>query len=464
MSHTRCSWIVAGERFFSFCLQGQPLKLVVWSLRGLASPLAFAMTALQRLYSRLHPLQVAAAEENSEEPEYAEPQISASDSSGESSDVPMRRNVRYRLLRQSKAGLVFWMFGMLTLTLTGFYVAARARRHRHFRDIRAAVFPTSRGVPMQSFQSYVCQANQTSSCTGAPSETCYRDDDVCSVGGLGCNAGGQSLCRFCGFGPFVGIRCPASSGKPSPFLPPAVSPTLPPGGSRERLIIVNGCHKGSMHIASFAGAMSYFEQNIRLRPGEAHGFAIPNRGLAATRFWPKWGCDAAGEDCSIGQSGGPGESCPAHGCAPPIDSKFEATFGCFPEVAARKQCSRNPSDPVHFLDGSDWWDVSQVDGWTLPYKVEVSGHCSSAPSKIDCSHLNLSSCPPSEYLGRSHGAQDLRLHSPADAGEEEPTVVGCFSPCGKLTYRNWGQGFGHAVTSPEARDFPCVCHAFTVET
>ena len=55
---------------------------------------------------------------------------------------------------------------------------------------------------------------------------------------------------------------------------------------------------------------------------------VPKQGLASARFWAKWGCDESGDNCAIGQSGGPGQSCGAHGCAPPIDSRFEATFGC----------------------------------------------------------------------------------------------------------------------------------------
>lgn len=46
-----------------------------------------------------------------------------------------------------------------------------------------------------------------SACTGNSAETCYFDADCLSVGGLGCNAGGQGqACRFCGFGNFV--ACP----------------------------------------------------------------------------------------------------------------------------------------------------------------------------------------------------------------------------------------------------------------
>ena len=34
----------------------------------------------------------------------------------------------------------------------------------------------------------------------------FPEDD--RLGGLGCNAGGMQLCRFCGFGDFANIECP----------------------------------------------------------------------------------------------------------------------------------------------------------------------------------------------------------------------------------------------------------------
>ena len=177
---------------------------------------------------------------------------------------------------------------------------------------------------------------------------------------------------------------------------------------------------------------------------------IPDEGLAATRFWPKWGCDTSGKGCLIGESGGPGESCSEAGCAPPVDSKFEATFGCMPETAAVGGCASNPSAPAQALGPDDWWDVSQVDGWTLPYKVEVVGECDCATKVIDCSRLKLSSCPTSEYLGKAYGNQSLLLTDPGSTA-----TVGCYSPCAKLTYSQWGQGYTNTPESAAAQDYCC---------
>lgn len=98
-----------------------------------------------------------------------------------------------------------------------------------------------------------------------------------------------------------------------------------------------------------------------------------------------------------------------------MDSKFEATFGCVLDPPQR--CAHNPSAPSEPLGPTDWWDVSQVDGWTLPYKVEIDGDCPSAPKTIDCSKLSLDSCPSEEELGKGIGRKSLRLLDQARSSE-----------------------------------------------
>ena len=48
-------------------------------------------------------------------------------------------------------------------------------------------------------------------CTGNIFETCFYDPG-CAAGGLGCNAGGKTLCRFCEFGAYKAIECAPCSG------------------------------------------------------------------------------------------------------------------------------------------------------------------------------------------------------------------------------------------------------------
>lgn len=89
-------------------------------------------------------------------------------------------------------------------------------------------------------------------------------------------------------------------------------------------------------------------QTLKLPSGMVVDYEVPAGQLVeATRFWPKYDCDEKGQNCVFGESGGPDIPCPPQGCAPPIDSKFEATFGA--------------------SDGNDWYNSSHVDGWTLPY-------------------------------------------------------------------------------------------------
>ena len=243
------------------------------------------------------------------------------------------------------------------------------------------------------------------------------------------------------FGLFAMVHAGTSS-------PPPPAPMLT--NKVARLEIINGCERDPLWIANFAFQTPYFPQDLHLRAGESHGFDIPDEGLAATRFWAKWGCDKTGSNCKIGQSGGPGEGCPADGCAPPIDSKFEASFGCLPSVKSER-CAVNPSLPSEHLGSTDWWDVSQVDGWTLPYKVKVVGDCPAAPDTIDCSRLSLTSCPNKEDLGLKGGPSTLRLFDLNNHSE----VTGCYSPCAKLTNSQWGQGHAFTPDAPEARDFCC---------
>mmetsp|Transcript_33275 Transcript_33275/g.70016 ORF Transcript_33275/g.70016 Transcript_33275/m.70016 type:complete len:350 (+) Transcript_33275:257-1306(+) len=214
-----------------------------------------------------------------------------------------------------------------------------------------------------------------------------------------------------------------------------------------RLQIINGCKKDDLWIAGFSVAAPIFDKDVKLTAGESMTVPIPDEGLPSTRFWAKWSCDGEGQNCVIGQSGGPGEGCGPTGCAPPVDSKFEATFGCLTDV---DKCAKNPSAPTEPIGPTDWWDVSQVDGWTLPYKVELVGECD-APSTIDCSSLALSQCPERDNLGGKYSSETLRVHSPDD----KSISVGCYSPCGKLTYSQWGQGYDHTPESEEAQDYCC---------
>merc|ERR1711963_1033875 len=109
-------------------------------------------------------------------------------------------------------------------------------------------------------------------------------------------------------------------------------------------------------------------------------------------------------------------------CAPPIDSKFEATFAS-PEEGRDK----------------DIVDMSLVDGYTFPFKLETSGECIrlAVPfQQMDCSGLSLQACPSAQMIA-GVGAVDLRATNPATK-----KVSGCYSTCTKLTDDKWGAPIG----------------------
>lgn len=161
-------------------------------------------------------------------------------------------------------------------------------------------------------------------------------------------------------------------------------------------------------------------QNVKLNKGASFVYNVPDSGIAATRFWPKTGCNENGLNCKIGDSVAP---CPAGGCQPPIESKFEATF------AAKGGAYQT------------WYNLSQVDGYTLPFKVVPTGDGAGTGNCVtsDCSGLTLDKCPGNEDLGNGviggYANQDLRVR------DSSGNVIGCMAPCKKWNYpAPWGLG------------------------
>jgi hypothetical protein len=245
-----------------------------------------------------------------------------------------------------------------------------------------------------------------------------------------------------------------------------------------RLRIVNGCETDSMWffylVGSGGGSLDGTVPNqVLVAPGNHYDYPIPEIGIAATRFWPGFDCDATGNNCRIGQSGGPsseGFTCPPGvppiSCAPPIDSKFEGTFGCLPSVDPAS-CQNNPSaSPPAPLPSSDSWDTSMVDGFTLPYRVRVLDECSGGPmgGEIDCSTLPMSACPTSVDLSSGgmfpeYASLSLVATNPSDA-----MPGGCFSDCGRMTYSQWGTTPGLLPSDPAAQAYCCPTPPVSPET
>lgn len=83
-------------------------------------------------------------------------------------------------------------------------------------------------------------------------------------------------------------------------------------------------------------------------------FTIPDSGWAG-RFWPKTECDSNGQNCAVGQSVAP---CPSNGCQPPADTKVEFFY-----------------PPVNNA-ATVWYDISLVDGYSLPMEIIPSSQVS----------------------------------------------------------------------------------------
>lgn len=188
---------------------------------------------------------------------------------------------------------------------------------------------------------------------------------------------------------------------------------------------------------------------VEIASGGEYSYDIPEAGQAATRFWPKTGCDASGHNCVMGQSSPPCTDCP-----PPVDSKFEATWGC--TLSDQSQCAFTPQG---FQLVDTYWNMSAVDGYTLPFTAQIFGNTlydSEAPCEpVDCADLSFDRCPTDIDLSQGDGivdptyaSVDLRLF------DYDSTMVGCYSPCKYFNYPTYG-GAGLSETSPQAVLYCC---------
>jgi hypothetical protein len=275
----------------------------------------------------------------------------------------------------------------------------------------------------------------------------------------------------------------ASGGSTGGSGPPGGQP--PPGGSHPRLKIISGCAQPMwvQHEVGNGGGTDSNPNFVELSGvGQSQTFEIPDIGLSGFRVWPGFGCNSAGQNCTVGSSGGPassGFSCPPGiGCAPPIDSLWEGSFGCIPGAGG---CQGNSSAPGTTLGPYDWWDASFVDGYTTPIKVVIggSGYCPTGPQPndggpggppggvFDCSNLRFANCPTNENLSTNGefpalSSENLKLYHPNADGTPSSTQVGCYSPDGKLTFGQWQAiptppftGTYYQPASPQAEYYAC---------
>lgn len=174
-----------------------------------------------------------------------------------------------------------------------------------------------------------------------------------------------------------------------------------PEESKKRFRVTNHC-KETIWIQSAGSPLPFDADLVKIEPGGSYAYSVPQEGVPSTRFLPKTGCDENGNNCLV-QSVPP---CPAEGCSPPIDTKFEASFGCTLEPENATLCSKTGQGlPSTY---QDWWDGSAVDGWTLPFAILVNdGGWSLTPgvkgsssqcNDVLCPRLTEELCPKHEFL------------------------------------------------------------------
>merc|ERR1711953_1423327 len=150
----------------------------------------------------------------------------------------------------------------------------------------------------------------------------------------------------------------------------AIEGAAPQTIGKSKLRIQNKA-KGPIYI-NYQAPKALWPQTIKIAEGDAVDYRVPiDLKMDGVRFWPKFDCDEDGQNCTMGESGGPNLPCPPKGCSPPIDSKFEATFGA------------GANGENH---GTDWYNASQVDGWTLPFHMKYT--CGTDPANPNSAELN----------------------------------------------------------------------------
>lgn len=157
-------------------------------------------------------------------------------------------------------------------------------------------------------------------------------------------------------------------------------------------------------------------------------YNIPASGWKG-RFWPKTACDGSGQNCETGQSIAP---CPAGGCQPPAETKVEFFY------------------PASTAKDNVWYDISLVDGYSLPVEITPSykgGSC--LPTKC---HVSLAACPTNEA-----NVGDLRVI-------KNGRTIMCLAPCKKWNYpspfglgrpENTGSGLNLCCPTPPVTPTQC---------
>ncbi|MEJ8573924.1 hypothetical protein [Microbaculum marinum] len=212
-----------------------------------------------------------------------------------------------------------------------------------------------------------------------------------------------------------------------------------PEAAKSTLKVVNQCNfKVWLQQENIDGA----PELVKVGKGKSYTYKIVPQGDPSTMVWAKKGCDKNGNNCKIGQTRDP---CPASGCMPDFNSRVEATWGC-----TGPGCDNSVT----------YYDTSQVDGYTFPFLLRAKGSVDNdACVNVNCNRFSNSACPRKEDLSSNgkypkYNKVDLRARDP-----QSGKVLGCFSPCEKMTAGKSAGGYGFAADDPQAILYCCPSFA-----
>lgn len=196
------------------------------------------------------------------------------------------------------------------------------------------------------------------------------------------------------------------------FIPEILSKNLKP-----RLIIVNNCDDNAIMMFKVTGndqwdflknqgADIIYSDYVKHAGDVYYRFTIPAKGSATTAPQkvldiPEVGASSGTAYFGVACSPNADPTNPWYQCklggVPGTDllsvaTLFEPTFGCSNKIQDRSKCQTNRVNSKP-LTAVDWFDISTVDGYTLPLKWEIAQATNCTKTMIDGSMFDLASCP-----------------------------------------------------------------------
>jgi hypothetical protein len=152
-------------------------------------------------------------------------------------------------------------------------------------------------------------------------------------------------------------------------------------------------------------AIWYYDRQaaFQIAAGARQELCVPDKGAPSGNFRFFMGCPSLAADTDPFNTRGGCLIGAAYGDAAGINTLFEPSFGCVPPLSGA-QCAFNASENTDAcrtnpsattcgpLTATDFFDISAVDGYTFPMRIDVQGERCDSPSK-DASMLDLASCP-----------------------------------------------------------------------